>query len=105
MTPPPATIFILPEPGPETGSGEVPAEEAILRPELVLYDLTASQLDVNESLISTRRLPKAQGFATVGYGNPPGSNFFRDEFAPYYILGAGVKWNILLKRSSDSSMK
>ena len=39
-------------------------------------------------------MPKAFGFATVGYGNPPGSNFFRNEFAPYYILGAGLKWNI-----------
>jgi outer membrane protein TolC len=39
-------------------------------------------------------MPKAFAFATVGYGNPPGSNFFRDEFAPYYILGAGIKWNI-----------
>ena len=39
-------------------------------------------------------MPKAAGFATLGYGNPPGSNFFRDEFAPYYILGASIKWNI-----------
>ena len=39
-------------------------------------------------------MPKAFGFATLGYGNPPGSNFFRNEFAPYYILGAGIKWNI-----------
>ena len=39
-------------------------------------------------------MPKAFGFATLGYGNPPGSDFFRDEFAPYYIVGAGVKWNI-----------
>jgi len=39
-------------------------------------------------------MPKAYGFATLGYGNPPGNNFFRDEFAPYYVLGAGVRWNI-----------
>jgi outer membrane protein TolC len=42
----------------------------------------------------SKRMPKAFGFATLGYGNPPGSNFFKDEFAPYYILGAGIKWNI-----------
>ncbi len=40
-------------------------------------------------------MPKAFGFARVGYGNPPGNNFFRDEFASYYILGAGIKWNIV----------
>jgi len=39
-------------------------------------------------------MPKAYGFATLGYGNPPGNNFLKDEFAPYYILGAGIKWNI-----------
>ena len=39
-------------------------------------------------------MPKAFGFATLGYGNPPGNNFFRDEFAPYYIIGAGIRWNI-----------
>jgi outer membrane protein TolC len=45
-------------------------------------------------LIDSKRMPKAFGFATLGYGNPPGSNFFKDEFAPYYIVGAGIKWNI-----------
>ena len=39
-------------------------------------------------------MPKAFGFATFGYGNPPGSNFFKNEFAPYYVVGATVKWNI-----------
>jgi len=39
-------------------------------------------------------MPKAIGFATLGYGNPPGSNFFKNEFAPYYMLGASIKWNI-----------
>ena len=39
-------------------------------------------------------MPKAFGYAILGYGNPPGSNFFKDEFAPYYIVGAGIKWNI-----------
>lgn len=66
----------------------------IARPELDLFDLRKEQLDASLRLISAKRLPKAYGFATLGYGNPPGSNFFRDEFAPYYVLGAGVKWNI-----------
>jgi outer membrane protein TolC len=45
-------------------------------------------------VIESKRLPKAIGFATLGYGNPPGSNFFKNEFAPYYVLGASIKWNI-----------
>jgi outer membrane protein TolC len=45
-------------------------------------------------VIESKRMPKAIGFATLGYGNPPGSDFFKNEFAPYYILGASIKWNI-----------
>ena len=48
----------------------------------------------HRQVIQSKRMPKAFGFATLGYGNPPGTNFFKDEFAPYYILGAGLKWNI-----------
>lgn len=81
------TEFILP---PHT----VELTDELLRPELQLFDLKKEQLTAGEKLIESKRLPKAFGFATLGYGNPPGNNFFRDEFAPYYILGAGVKWNI-----------
>lgn len=64
------------------------------RPELALFELRSDQLNASLGLLASKRLPKAFGFASLGYGNPPGNNFFKDEFAPYYILGAGVKWNI-----------
>ncbi|HEN20766.1 MAG TPA: TolC family protein [Desulfobacteraceae bacterium] len=79
--------FILPSPG-ETLSGE------LSRPELQIFDLRKKQLDASLLFIQSRRMPRAGVFATLGYGNPPGSNFFRDEFAPYYVLGASIKWNI-----------
>jgi outer membrane protein TolC len=82
-----ATEFVLPATAEEL-SGE------LSRPELQIYDLRKEQLDATLQVIQSKRLPKAFGFATLGYGNPPGNNFFKDEFAPYYILGAGVKWNI-----------
>jgi outer membrane protein TolC len=66
----------------------------ISRPELKIYDLRNDQLEAGLGLLETKRMPKAFGFATFGYGNPPGSNFFKNQFAPYYILGAGIKWNI-----------
>lgn len=76
----------------------MPAEsigsESPSRPELELFDLKREQLSVSLKMIDSKRMPKAFAFATLGYGNPPGNNFFRDEFAPYYILGAGIKWNI-----------
>jgi len=64
------------------------------RPELQLFDLRKEQLTSGLKVIESKRLPKAYGFATFGYGNPPGSNFFKNEFAPYYIVGASLKWNI-----------
>lgn len=68
--------------------------EEILRPELQMFALRKEQLAAGIKIIESRRMPKAFGFATLGYGNPPGSNFFKDEFAPYYLVGAGIKWNI-----------
>ncbi|MBG0860569.1 MAG: TolC family protein, partial [Bacteroidales bacterium] len=66
----------------------------LFRPELQLFDLRKEQLAASLRAVQSKRMPRAFGFATLGYGNPPGSNFFRDEFAPYYIVGAGIKWNI-----------
>jgi outer membrane protein TolC len=66
----------------------------ITRPELKVFDLTMEQLSASKNILQSRRLPKAVGFATLGYGNPPGNNFFKDSFSPYYIIGAGLKWNI-----------
>lgn len=68
--------------------------DQLLRPEIQLFDLRKEQLNASMKIIDSKRMPKAFGFATLGYGNPPGSNFFKNEFAPYYILGAGIKWNI-----------
>jgi outer membrane protein TolC len=81
------TIFIVPVPKDELSN-------ELLRPELQLLDLRKEQLGAGLKVIESSRMPKAFGFATFGYGNPPGSNFFKNEFAPYYVVGATVKWNI-----------
>lgn len=82
-----STVFIVP-----SHAGELSNE--LSRPELQLFDLRKEQLGAGLKVIESNRMPKAFGFATLGYGNPPGSNFFKNEFAPYYIVGASVKWNI-----------
>lgn len=83
----PSSELVMPE-------FETDTTDVISRPELEIFDLRKDQLDASLQVINSHRMPKAFGFATLGYGNPPGNNFFRDEFAPYYILGAGIKWNI-----------
>lgn len=82
-----STILILP---PETNT----LSNELLRPELQLFDLRKEQLSAGMKVIESKKMPKAFGFASLGYGNPPGSNFFKNEFAPYYVVGAGIKWNI-----------
>jgi outer membrane protein TolC len=82
-----STEFVLPSLGEEL-------TDELSRPELQIFDLRKEQLSATLQVIQSKRMPRAFGFATLGYGNPPGSNFFKDEFAPYYILGAGLKWNI-----------
>lgn len=71
-----------------------PPDEEISRPELQLLDIRSEQLEASKLLLKSGRMPKAYGFATLGYGNPPGSNFFKTEAEPFYVVGAGVKWNI-----------
>lgn len=73
---------------------EVRQEQTLSRPELQIFDLRKDQLDVSMKLLDSKRRPKVFGFATLGYGNPPGNNFFKDEFAPFAIVGAGVRWNV-----------
>lgn len=82
-----STEFILPDQVFE------PVAE-LLRPELQLFDLKKEQLTAGLQLVQSKRMPKAFGFATLGYGNPPGMDFFNDSFDTYYIVGAGIKWNI-----------
>jgi outer membrane protein TolC len=69
----------------------VTAEAA--RPEQVLYDLQILNLGTSMDLASKQRLPKAYVFGSLAYGNP-GLNFFRDEFRGFYVVGAGLTWNI-----------
>ncbi len=83
----PSSLFVLPE-----FSSTLSRE--LRRPEIDLLDLGMNRLDAVVATVESQRKPRAFGLATLGYGNPPGNNFLRDEFAPYYVVGAGLKWNI-----------
>jgi outer membrane protein TolC len=74
-------------------SMDVTVTVEIPRPEQVLYDLKILNLDASMDLVSKQRHPKAYVFGSFAYGNP-GLNFFKDEFRGFYVLGAGLKWNI-----------
>jgi len=70
------------------------SEEIAYNPDLHLFDLRSKQLEMSKDLLKSQRMPKAFGFAQLGYGNPPGTNFFSETADAYYSVGAGLKWNI-----------
>ncbi len=49
--------------------------------------------DNNIKLIKAKRLPKIGAYTIGGYGNP-GLTMLKDEWNPYFIIGANLHWNI-----------
>lgn len=63
------------------------------RPEIRFFSAQKHQLEVAKDLEHIKRMPKAFGFAQVGYGRP-GLNMLDDSFTDWYMVGVGLKWNI-----------
>ena len=64
----------------------------ITRPEIDLFSIQKSKLDVSMKLLNAKKMPKLYGFGQFGYGKP-GLNMFKSEFDNYFILGAKLSWN------------
>lgn len=73
---------------------DMPEEIEISRPEIGLFETQKVVLYMNKKLIGSQRLPKAAVFGSYGYGQPPGNNFFKNEFDTYYVVGAAINWTI-----------
>jgi len=63
------------------------------RPEITLFTLQKTKLDKNVELIKNSRKPYIYAFGQAGYGRP-GFNMLDNNFADYYMVGAGLSWNI-----------
>jgi outer membrane protein TolC len=63
------------------------------RPELKLYDLQTTQIEVSKDLISKNNFPKINAFGQAGYGNP-GLNMLDNSFQTFYMLGLKANWNV-----------
>lgn len=70
-----------------------PTAEQRQRPEYEVFDLTKTRLAAQEALAARKLRPQVVSFAEAAYGRPPGLNFFRDEFRPYYSVGLRVRWS------------
>ncbi len=63
------------------------------RPEILLFTLQQSKLEKSEQVIKNTRNPFIYAFGQGGYGRP-GFNMLENNFADFYMVGAGLSWNI-----------
>ena len=69
------------------------SREAENRPEQKLFELKDASLEAGKQLVSRKRMPVIYAFGQTGYGKP-GYNMLSGEWDFYYMVGAGLKWNI-----------
>jgi outer membrane protein TolC len=68
-------------------------EEEGVRPEYLLFELKDASMEASKELISKKRMPVLYAFGQTGYGKP-GYNMLSGEWDFYYMVGAGLRWNI-----------
>jgi len=78
---------------------EVGVDE-IARPEHHLFDLKDASMEAGKELIERKRMPVLFAYGQTGYGKP-GYNVLSGEWDFYYMVGAGVRWNIWDWNSSN----
>jgi outer membrane protein TolC len=73
--------------------GAITLSEAINRPELALFELQKQSITIQSKLNDNKMLPKLNLFVQGGIGRPA-LNMLSNDFAPYYIGGLKLNWNI-----------
>ena len=69
------------------------SDNEISRPEIELFTLQKSKLDKSEEILKFSRKPYAYAFGQAGYGRP-GLNMLNNNLADWYMVGAGLSWNL-----------
>jgi outer membrane protein TolC len=71
----------------------VSPDQTSKRPELFLFELQKSQVDLSSDLLERSKLPKISAFAQGGYGNP-GLNMLDNTFNSFFMTGVKLNWNV-----------
>ncbi|WP_255307488.1 TolC family protein [Allomuricauda sp. CP2A] len=71
----------------------VSSDQTSKRPELLLFELQKSQVDLSSDLLERSKLPKISAFAQGGYGNP-GLNMLDNTFNSFFMTGVKLNWNV-----------
>ena len=74
--------------------------QQVARPEHLLFDLKDASMEAGKDLISKKRMPVVYAFGQTGYGKP-GYNMLSGSWDFYYMLGAGLRWNIWDRNTSN----
>ena len=86
----------------EVLTGDVHMERPILkralgqpgsRPEYRWFELKDATLEAGKILLEKKRMPVLYAYGQTGYGKP-GYNMMNREWDFYYMVGAGIRWNI-----------
>lgn len=83
---------------------EIPLQSAIIRPEMKVFELQSSTLELRKKMMDRNNLPKLFVFGRGYYGRP-GYNFLNNDFRPYGMVGAGLNWNISAYYTSGKETK
>jgi outer membrane protein TolC len=67
--------------------------DEISRPEITLFTLQKLKLDKSEEILKNSRKPYAYAFGQTGLGRP-GLNMLNNNLAGWYMVGAGLSWNL-----------
>ncbi len=70
-----------------------PLDATINRPELQLFGLQATAVQLQLDGLENRKVPNLGIFAQAGYGRP-GLNMLSNDFEPYFIAGLRLNWNL-----------
>ena len=63
------------------------------RPEMALFDMQISQINLLKNITALKRKPMIFGFGQAGYGRPA-LNMLSNNFEPYFIVGAKFSWKV-----------
>lgn len=63
------------------------------RPEIALFTLQKLKLDKSADVLANSRKPYVYAIGQAGYGRP-GLNMLNNNFADWYMVGAGLSWNL-----------
>ena len=82
------TVLLLPDPPIYTLSFQNQ------RPEYLLMGMQQNKLQQSQRLTTSAYMPKLIANARAGYGKP-GLNMLSNAFDAYYLLGVGLRWDII----------